>query len=120
MLSSIPDVRDVNQLGGVASVPMLVTDIYKSSIEFWYRQDFGTKETISMYMIAHPRNSRSLLDLGWPTIIFSDSFFLRNIFSPRLIGLMVSLMDVIHYVKRSLSGQTAGRLDWRQPVKSME
>jgi len=34
MLSSIPDVRDVNQLGGVTSVPMLATDIYKPSIEF--------------------------------------------------------------------------------------
>lgn len=34
ILSSIPDVRDVNQLGGIASVPMLATDIYKSTIEF--------------------------------------------------------------------------------------
>lgn len=61
ILSSLPDVRDVTQLGGVASVPMLATDIYKSTIEFCYRQDGTTKETTPTYTTAHPRTSRSLL-----------------------------------------------------------
>lgn len=51
ILSSIPDVRDVTQLGGVASVP---TDIYKSTIEFCYGQHGTTKETAPTYTTAHP------------------------------------------------------------------
>lgn len=59
---------------------MLATDIYKSSIEFWYRQDFSAKETIPTSTTAHPRNARSLLDLAWPTVIFSNGIFQETFF----------------------------------------
>lgn len=59
---------------------MLATDIYKSTIEFWYSQDFIAKETIPTYAIAHPQIGRSLLYLDCPTVIFSNSFFFQKHF----------------------------------------